>query len=80
LKAIANAVDIDDPEAVKGYIATLQCSEGYKGNLVNSYDHHVKFHGLSWSKPYYERVDRITQDSERARHKRTSNQHSTRCS
>ena len=60
LRAISNNSDLDDPESVKEYIARLECSEGYKGNLVNCYNHYVRFYGLSWSKPFYNRVDRIT--------------------
>ncbi len=59
MKAIANHTNIDDPERVKEYVAGLECSEGYKGNLVNAYNHYVRFYGLQWTKPYYDRVDRI---------------------
>ena len=49
-----------DPENVKGYIATLEHSDGYKDNLIDAYSHSAKFYGISWVKPKYLREDRIT--------------------
>jgi len=56
--ATSNAVDLSDPESVKACIAQKHCSNGYKENLVNAYNRYVKFHGLSWVKPFYRRIER----------------------
>jgi len=55
LKNIAKNVDLDNPEKVKEYIAALSCSDAYKDNLVDAYNHYVQFYGLKWEKPFYER-------------------------
>ena len=59
LSYLAKYSNLQDPEAVKRFIAEQQWSSGYKGNMVNAYQHYVDFCGLSWSKPFYERVDKI---------------------
>jgi len=38
---------------------SLNCSEGYKDNLVDAYNHYVKYYGLSWEKPSYMRYDKM---------------------
>ena len=59
LSYLAKYSTLQDPEAVKRFIAEQQWSSGYKGNMVNAYQHYVDFYGLSWSKPFYERVEKI---------------------
>ncbi len=52
---IAEQANLDNPEAVKAYIANKQCSEDYKVNLVISYGHYLKVNGMTWVKPRYRR-------------------------
>lgn len=59
LRRLARKVDLNNPEKVKQFIAAQTWSSGYKGNVVNAYNHYVEFHGLHWEKPFYERVDKI---------------------
>ena len=58
LKGLAKSSNLDRPESVKACIAQKHCSNGYKENLVNAYDHYAKFHGLFWVKPFYRRIER----------------------
>ena len=59
LRGLAKNVNLQDPEAVRTYIADQPWSSGHKGNLVNAYDHYLRAQGLSWEKPVYESVDQI---------------------
>jgi integrase len=51
---------LGDPEKVKEFIANLQCSDGYKDNLIDAYSHYAKFCSIQWTKPKYMREERIT--------------------
>jgi integrase len=53
LKVLARSCDLDDPEAVKTFIAVLDRKNGYKRQLCYSYNCYVKVHGLQWTKPNY---------------------------
>lgn len=53
LKVLARSCDLDDPEAVKTFIAVLDRKNGYKRQLCYSYNCYVKHHGLQWTKPNY---------------------------
>jgi len=59
LRHLANHVDLDDPEAVKEFIANKNYSNGYKESLAEAYDHYVKCHGLSWKKPFFKRYEQL---------------------
>ena len=59
LKRMAKHVDLDNPEAVREYIANKNCSVGFKEGLVCCYDRYVKKNGLTWNKPKYERDDPV---------------------
>ncbi len=52
---------MDDPESVRCYIASKDCTMAYKSGLVDCYDRYVRFNGLEWSKPYFRREDPIIQ-------------------
>ncbi len=53
-------VNLDDPEAVKSYIAAQSdWSNAYKESCVNAYSHYVRAYGLSWKKPVYKRSQRL---------------------
>jgi len=38
---------------VKTFVATFDRHNGYKRNLIMAYEHYVKLHGLTWTKPKY---------------------------
>lgn len=60
LKMLTKHVNLDNPEAVKSYIATQNnWSNAYKESCVNAYSHYVRDHGLSWEKPVYKRSRRL---------------------
>ncbi|UCC58820.1 MAG: tyrosine-type recombinase/integrase [Candidatus Bathyarchaeum sp.] len=51
-------VNLNDPDAVKEYIAAKESSNGYKEVLCDVYDRYVKYNGLMWRRPRYVRDDR----------------------
>jgi integrase len=53
LERLARSCNLDDPEAVKTFIATLDRKNGYKRQLCYAYNVHVRVHGLTWTKPNY---------------------------
>jgi integrase len=53
LDVLAKHTNLDDPEAVKTFVATSNLNEGYKRNLIMAYEHYVKMYGLTWTKPKY---------------------------
>jgi integrase len=59
LRHLAKYVSLDNPEMVKDYIASKQCSPAFKETLVEAYDLYVKANGMHWSKPYYKRYDKL---------------------
>ena len=59
LRHLARHCDLDVPESVKAYIAGKRCSVAYKEQLVNAYEHYVRFHGLIWIRPLYKRRSRL---------------------
>jgi len=44
---------INNPEAVREFIAKLDRNEGYKRNLVYAYDCYAKVYRIQWNKPIY---------------------------
>jgi len=48
---------LDDPEKVKGYIASKRTSNCFKEALATAYNHYVKINGLKWKKPTYVREE-----------------------
>jgi integrase len=57
LRMIAKSANLSDPEAVKAYIASKNTSNGYKEALCDVYDRHVRYNGLTWHRPRYQRDD-----------------------
>jgi integrase len=49
---------LDNPENVKVFIASKQCSNGFKESLIEAYAIYCKANNISWNKPFYERYDR----------------------
>jgi len=54
---VRHGVNLNDPEAVKEYIAAKESSNGYKEVLCDVYDRYAKYNGLTWRRPRYERDD-----------------------
>jgi len=48
LKMMANAVDLDDPEAVKEYIASKDGKSSYKEGLVKAYNLYARYNRIYW--------------------------------
>ena len=60
LRYLNRHCDLNQPEKVKEYIARLQCSDGHKDNLVDIYSHYCDFYHIQWTKPKYQREERVT--------------------
>ena len=59
LRYLSRHMDLNEPERVKGFIASKQCSNAYKESLAEAYDYYVKCNGLSWEKPFFKRYDKL---------------------
>jgi len=60
LRMLAKHISLDNPEAVKAFIANQKSwSNAYKESCANAYTHYVKEYGLSWEKPIYKRAHRL---------------------
>jgi integrase len=60
LKMLSKYVNLDNPESVKGFIASKESwSNAYKEGIVNAYTHYIRVCGLSWDKPIYKRRQRL---------------------
>ncbi|HML03983.1 MAG TPA: site-specific integrase [Candidatus Bathyarchaeia archaeon] len=56
LTFIGKHIDLNDPEAVKAFIANLDTTNNYKRNLTMSYNRYCKFNGIRWIMPTYEQT------------------------
>lgn len=59
LKHLDRHCNLDDPENVKGFIASKKCSNGYKESLTETYDYYTQANSIKWNKPFYERYDKL---------------------
>ena len=60
LKYLAKHVDLDDPEAVKGYIANQSnWSNAYKQGVAYAYNSYVETNDLQWTLPHFRIEDRL---------------------
>jgi integrase len=59
LRHLAKVSNLSNPEAIKEYLASHNCSIGMKEKVVNVYANYAKFNGLTFSKPRYQRVDTL---------------------
>ena len=59
LRNLAKNCDLTDPESIKAYVAQMKCSNGFKESLIEAYDILIRASGGIWSKPFYERYDRL---------------------
>jgi integrase len=55
VRHLAKHVDLDDPEAVKLFVAGKGVRESTKEKIAYIYDGYVKWRGLAWEKPVYQR-------------------------
>jgi integrase len=53
LKHLAKHTNLDNPEAVKEYIAKKRCANSFKMNLVKAYNYYAVVNGIQWIKPNY---------------------------
>lgn len=60
LRYLAKHVNLDDPEAVKGYIATrASWSNAYRQAVAYAYNSYVEVNGLRWSLPHFRVEDKL---------------------
>ena len=53
-------MNLEDPEAVKGYIASqTNWSNAYKQGVAYAYNNYVKINGLHWSLPHFRVEDKL---------------------
>ncbi len=53
LRQISKNADLENPVAVKEYIADAGMSNASKAKLVRNYDYYCKTNGIKWSRPRY---------------------------
>ncbi len=53
LYVLEKHTNLNDPESVKTFVATLDKNNGYKRNLIMAYEHYARIHNLTWTKPKY---------------------------
>ena len=51
LRMMAKAVDLDEPEQVKEYLANKEGKNSYIEGLVDSYERYARYNGITWNKP-----------------------------
>jgi len=56
---VKRGANLLDPESVKEVIAQQDWSEGYKKNVVDAYQGVVVLKGLTWTLPFYKRVNKL---------------------
>ncbi len=60
LRYLAKRVDLDDPEAVKGFIANrANWSNAYRQGVAYAYNSYVRANGLKWNLPHFRIEDRL---------------------
>ena len=50
---LAKYSDLDNPEAIKLFIANKKSKASFKRTSVKDYHTYIKFNGLGWNKPIY---------------------------
>lgn len=60
LRHLAKRVNLDDPDVVKGYVASQsRWSNAYKQGVAYAYNSYVLANGLSWELPHFRIEDRL---------------------
>jgi integrase len=58
LQLMNRETDLNNPEAVKKWIAQRQVSTGYKRNLYLAYNKYAQYYNIAWEKPNYRQQDK----------------------
>jgi integrase len=53
LTLISKHADLNNPEAVKQFVASKDVSDSYKKNLCIAYNHYCKYYEIKWQMPIY---------------------------
>lgn len=56
---VKRGADLHDPESIKEVITQQHWSEGYKQNVVDAYQKLLELQGITWTKPFYKRVETL---------------------
>jgi integrase/recombinase XerD len=59
LKVLSEHCDLDNPEDVNRFIASMKGSNNYKRTFVLSYGYYVRHYGIQWNRPTYEKDSRL---------------------
>jgi hypothetical protein len=59
LKHLEQNCNLENPEQIKGFIATKQCSNAYKESLTEAYNHYCRINEIFWNKAFYKRYDKL---------------------
>ena len=59
LTRLGKHVDLEKPETVKQFIASLQISDGYKKNLCLAYNKYADYYKIKWEMPRYKQQRKI---------------------
>jgi integrase len=59
LMHISRNADLNNPDTVKAFIANKKASNNYKRLLVESYDYYCKHYKIEWTRPTYEREEKM---------------------
>ena len=52
-------VDVDNPESVKEYLASQDCTQGRKRNIVHAVSCYYEFKEKEWNPPKYQTISKI---------------------
>ena len=53
LTLISKHTALNEPEAVKAFIASIEKTDSYKKNLVTAYQHYCDYYQIQWKRPKY---------------------------
>jgi integrase len=59
LRHLEKNCTFNDPESVKRYVASKQCSNGFKESLIEAYAIYMRSTTQIWNQPFYQRYDKL---------------------
>jgi integrase len=59
LTLLSKHANLNEPESVERYIASLQRTQTYKANLCKAYQHYCKHYGIEWEVPKYSKEAKL---------------------
>ena len=59
LSFLSKHTTLNEPEAVRAFLASLNASEGYKKNLCIAYNRYCKYNKIEWTMPKYNPVSKV---------------------